>query len=141
MAITPRRDSVPQVPATSKTRIGITLVFHALVIWGLCGATIGIGMSVTSQGNALIVHAIAAPVIATVVSFVYFSRFNYTTPLVTACVFLVAVALVDLFLVAMVINRSLDMFRSFIGTWLPFALIFAATFVVGTVLRRSHPGW
>jgi len=72
------------------------LVLHALVIWALCGATIGIGMSITSQGNALVVHAIAAPVIAAVVSLVYFRRFNYTPPLVTACVFLAVVALVDL---------------------------------------------
>jgi len=40
----------------------------------------------------------------------------------------------------MVINHSFEMFRSVIGTWLPFALIFAATFAVGTVLRRSREG-
>ncbi|HTP26669.1 MAG TPA: hypothetical protein VMK12_13575 [Anaeromyxobacteraceae bacterium] len=137
MPTTLSRDSVAQ-PTANMTRVVITLVLHALVIWGLCGATIGIGMSVTSRGNALVVHAIAAPVIAAIVSFVYFRRFNYTRPLVTASVFLVVVALVDLFLVAMVINHSFEMFRSAIGTWLPFALIFAVTFVVGTVLRRSR---
>jgi len=78
------------------------------------------------------------PVIAAIVSFVYFRRFNYTTPLVTASAFLVVVALVDLFLVAIVINHSFEMFRNAIGTWLPFALIFAVTFVVGIVLRRRE---
>jgi len=59
MPTTLSRDSVAQ-PTANMTQVGITLVLHARVILGLCGATIGIGMSVTSLGNALVVHAIAA---------------------------------------------------------------------------------
>jgi hypothetical protein len=40
----------------------IILVF-AFIGWALCGATMGIGMAFTSEGNALIIHAAAAPII------------------------------------------------------------------------------
>jgi hypothetical protein len=37
----------------------------------------------------------------------------------------------DLVVVAPLFERSYAMFRSFIGTWLPFALIFAASLAAG----------
>ena len=109
-----------------------------MVIWCLCGATMAIGLSVTSLPNALLLHAAAAPVIAVVVSFVYFRRFSYRRPLVTAAFVLGFVVTVDFFLVALVINRSLDMFRSVVGTWLPFALIFGSTLITGVVVERAR---
>jgi hypothetical protein len=96
-----------------------------------------IGMATMSMDNALIVHAAAAPVIFTLVSLVYFKRFNYTSPLSTALVFVSFVIVVDFFLIALVINRSLEMFTSLLGTWIPFALIFSSTYVTGMLLTRS----
>jgi hypothetical protein len=118
----------------------VTLLAHALAIWALCGATMGIGLAVTSLPNALLVHAVAAPIFAAAVSFVNFDRFGYTTPLVTASCVLGFVVAVDFFVVALAINRSLDMFRSIIGTWLPFALIFGSTLAAGAAVRRSRHG-
>ena len=43
----------------------------------------------------------------------------------------------DFFVVALLINRSLDMFASLLGTWIPFALIFVATYLRGVMVRRS----
>lgn len=114
---------------------GVTVIF-GLIGWAFCGAVMGIGMSVTSPDNALIVHAIAAPVIFTALSAIYFTRFGYTTPLQTAAAFLGIVVLMDFFLVALVINRSFDMFYSVLGTWLPFALIFASTYLTGLGVTR-----
>ena len=34
----------------------------------------------------------------------------------------------DVFVVAMLINKSFDMFLSPLGTWIPFALIFAVSY-------------
>jgi hypothetical protein len=48
------------------------------------------------------------------------------------------IALVDFALVAVVMLRSLDMFRSVVGTWLPFLLIFAATAVTGWIVRAGR---
>jgi hypothetical protein len=51
---------------------------------------------------------------------------------------LAVVVLADFFLVALVINRSMDMFRSVIGTWLPFLLIFVATYIAGVLAGRDR---
>ncbi|MCJ7433744.1 MAG: hypothetical protein MUO77_09685 [Anaerolineales bacterium] len=109
----------------------IIILAHAMIGWALCGATMGIGMSATSLNNALIIHAIAAPVFFAVVSLVYFRKFNYTAPLQTAFIFVTFVIAMDFFLVAMVINRSFEMFASLLGTWIPFALIFISTYLTG----------
>jgi hypothetical protein len=41
------------------------------------------------------------------------------------------VILLDFFVVALLINRSFDMFFSPIGTWIPFILIYSSTYLVG----------
>ena len=120
-------------------RIMIILA-HAFVGWMLCGATMGIGLSTTSVTNALIVHAIAAPIFFTGISLFYFRRFNYTTPLRTAVIFLSFVIGMDFFVVAMLINRSFAMFASLLGTWIPFALIFLSTYLSGLFVARRQIG-
>jgi hypothetical protein len=110
---------------------------HAFVGWALCAATIGIGMAVTELDTALVVHAIAAPVFFTLVSLVYFHRFNYTTPLMTAIIFTAFVIGMDLCVVALLVNRSLEMFTSLLGTWIPFILIFLSTLVTGLLVTRK----
>ena len=109
----------------------LILLAHAFLGWLLCFAAIGIGMAVTSLENALVIHAIAAPVIFTGISLFYFRKFNFTTPLQTATFFLAFVMTMDFFVVALLINHSLDMFTSLLGTWIPFALIFLSTYLTG----------
>lgn len=118
----------------------IIVLAHAFVGWALCGATMGIGMATMSIENALIVHAIGAPLFFVGVSLVYFSKFNYTTPLQTAIIFVSFVIATDFFVVALLINRSLEMFTSLLGTWIPFVLIFVSTYLTGLfVTKRAHP--
>jgi len=115
-----------------------TILVHAFVGWALCAATMGIGMATMSIENALIVHAIGAPIFFTILSLVYFDKFNYTTPLQTALIFVSFVIVVDFFVVALLVNRSLEMFASLLGTWIPFALIFTSTYMTGLLtVRRS----
>jgi len=52
----------------------------------------------------------------------------------TALIFVGFVIVVDFFLVALLINRSLEMFTSLLGTWIPFALIFTSTYVTGLIV-------
>jgi hypothetical protein len=106
---------------------------HALVGWAMCFAVIGTSMAITSVQMALIAHAIAAPVIFCGVSLVYFSRFGYTTPLQTAIAFTGLVILLDFFVSALIVLHSLYMFASALGTWIPFGLIFASTWLTGSV--------
>jgi len=114
---------------------GIILV-HALAGWALCGLVMGTGIVLTSLENTLIIHALAAPLIFFLVSRFYYAHFNYTSPLVTALLFLAVVILMDFFVVGLLINRSLEMFTSLLGTWIPFLLIFFSTFLTGVFYTR-----
>jgi hypothetical protein len=117
------------------------LVFlaHALVGWGLCGSLIGIGRQVTDMQTTLIVHAIGVPIIFGVISLVYFKWFNYATPLQTGALFTLFAILMDFFVIATFVEKSYEMFTSVLGTWIPFALIFLSTYLVGSyVLRRKQ---
>jgi len=119
-------------------KIAIILV-HAFIGWVLCGATVGVGFALTSQANALVIHLILAPIFFILISWVYFRKFSYTTPLQTAIIWILFVIVADIFIVAMLINKSFDMFTgpgSLIGTWLPFLCIFLATWLTGALVRR-----
>ncbi len=107
---------------------------HALVGWALCGAVMGIGRGVTSIDNALVIHAVAAPIIFGAISTFYFRRFGYTSPLATASIFTATVVAMDGLVVAPLMEHSYEMFSSALGTWIPFALIFAATYSAGRAL-------
>ena len=108
------------------TVIGFGLVGQ-LGCWGLM---IG-GQAFTTIGNALIIHAMGAPIIFGLISYIYFRKFNYTSPRLTASIFLAVVASMDFFIVALLIERSFEMFFSPIGTWIPFTLIFTSTYLTG----------
>ena len=112
------------------------LFVPALLGWALCGATIAIGRAVTSLQNALIAHAVATPVIFGSASFVYFSGFHFTTPLETAIIYVSLVIALDFLLVATLVEKSYAMFASMLGTWIPFASIFASTYIVGVYETR-----
>jgi hypothetical protein len=111
-----------------KTAVIIT---HALVGWAYCGVLIAVGRRMLSLQATLLLHAIGAPVGFGLISRFYHRRFSYTRPAQTATVFLGVVAALDLFLVAPVFEKSYAMFSSLLGTWVPFALIFAATYFTG----------
>jgi hypothetical protein len=115
----------------------VTILVFAFIGWALCGAIMGIGRTVTSLENTLVVHAIGAPIIFAALSFVYFTRFNYTPPLETALTFLAFVAFMDVFLIALFVEKSFAMFSSILGTWIPFALIFLSTYLTGLYLRGA----
>ena len=121
---------------SSRTK-SLVILLHGFIIWLLCGAIMGVGMSTTSLNNALIIHAIAAPIIAILISAVYFKKFNYTTALQTAIIFVSIAILLDVFIVSMLINKSFEMFESFLGTWLVFILIFVATYLTGKYIRKK----
>ena len=116
------------------------LMGHGFVGWSLCAATMGIGMALGPLQTVLIIHAIAAPVIFALISYVYFTRFGFTSPLETAVAFVAFVVFMDVFVVALLVLRSFGMFASFFGTWLPFTLIFLSTFLAGVLLSSRVRG-
>ena len=122
----------------SLLRKKLLIIFaHAFIGWVLCAATMGIGMATMTIEKTLIVHAVGAPIFFAAVSFIFFRKFNYTTPLKTAMIFDGFVIVVDFFVVALLINRSLEMFVSLLGTWIPFALIFVSTYLTGVFMLKN----
>jgi len=115
----------------------IILLAFALLAQMLCWAIMVIGQMVTSIENTLIAHAIGAPIIAIVVSSTYYLKFNYTTPMQTAIVFVSVVIAMDVFVVALLIEKSFEMFTSPIGTWLPISSIFLATYLTGLFTKKQ----
>ncbi len=116
-----------------------TLLAFAFVGWVLCAATMGIGMATTSEQTAMLIHAVLAPLFFVVVSWAYFRRARTLSPWQTAVAFVAFVMVVDFVVVAVVILRSLDMFTNPLGTWIPFGLIFLATYLTGLASTRAAP--
>ncbi len=96
----------------------------------------GIGIAVTSIQTTLILHAIGAPFIFGAIASIYFRKFAFTTPLQTAIAFTLFVIFMDFFVVALLIEKSFDMFTSVLGTWIPFALIFTSTWLTGLLVGK-----
>ena len=112
------------------------ILAHAFVGWILCTASMTIGMAVTTIENALVIHAIGAPIFMAAVSWIYFTKFNYTTPVQTAMIFVAFAILMDVFVVSLMVLGNFEMFASLLGTWIPFVLMFAATYLTGTFINR-----
>ena len=110
---------------------GAIIVVHALIGWGYCGALIGVGQRFMSLKATLIVHAIAAPLGFALVTWFYYKKFAFTNPLQTAFLFLGVIVVMDVAVVALLIEKSFAMFTSPLGTWLPFAVIFCAVYLTG----------
>ncbi len=115
-------------------KTAVIILAHAIVGWALCGATMGLELAITSLSTALVVHLIAAPVFFIGITWVYFRWFGQTGPLQTATAFMAIVIFLDVFVVALLIEGSFAMFGSVLGTWLPFLLIFLATYLTGRLV-------
>jgi hypothetical protein len=107
---------------------------HAVAGWALCAALMAALLQFASTGIAIATHAVAAPIIFAAIAVNYFGARGARDPLPTALAFTAIVALLDAVIVAGLILRSYAMFESFAGTWLPFLLIFLATWVTGLVM-------
>lgn len=125
-------------PLNSIGRRRGVLLAHAFASWALCTAAMMIPMALVSVEFALVVHAIGAPIFAGTISWNYYRRYGYTSPMQTALTFVGFVIVVDFFLVALIIERSFEMFTSPLGTWIPFASIFTATYLMGRWMESRH---
>ena len=126
-----------------KAEIGksyLIVLIHAVIGWACCAATIGIGMAVTTHENALVIHAVLAPLFFGALSLNYVRRYHHFSPLKTAVMFILVVMMIDFFFVALVLIRSLEMFSSLLGTWIPFILIFLSSYGIGILAgqKKEH---
>ena len=115
------------------------LVLHAFAGWAACAALMGGLLAVGSPTLAQVVHALAAPILFAAVARRYFRAPGAREPLPTAFAFAAVVLVLDVAIVALLIQRSPAMFKSIVGTWLPLALIFLVTWATGEVISMM-PG-
>jgi menaquinone-dependent protoporphyrinogen oxidase len=115
------------------------LVAHGIAGWALCAVTMGALLAVTSPATALVVHALTAPVLFAFVARRYFEARGARDPLPTALGFVGIVASLDAVVVAGLIQHSLRMFGSVLGSWVPLLLIFAVTWAAGTFASMTPP--
>jgi hypothetical protein len=97
----------------------------------------GVSMATLAINAALLAYAAAAPFVSAIFSYIYFKKFNYSSPLITALVIVATVILLDFFLTATIILQDYAMFYIPIGTWIPFALIFTGALLVGIYVNRE----
>ena len=87
-----------------------------------------------SLETALRVHLVGAPIFAFLVSAVHVWLAPDFNPALRAAFMTGLVIVLDAVVVAPIFERSYDMFRSAIATWIPFALIFIASLAAGMAL-------
>jgi len=117
-------------PAGKAAVIGV----HGLAIWALCGGVMEGARAAVGLDSALIVHAVAAPLIAAAVSASYWRWFGYTRPAPTAVAFTAVPMVLDAIIVAPFAEHSYAMFTSALGTWIPFGLILGSSYLTGLLM-------
>jgi menaquinone-dependent protoporphyrinogen oxidase len=127
-------DAAPGTPVEHPARSIPRLLGHAFAGWALCAATMAALLQLVNLTAALVIHAIAAPLFFTALARHYFRARGARDPLPTAFTWTATVVVLDLVVVAGAVQRSLGMFKSIAGTWLPLALIFVVTWVTGEVI-------
>jgi predicted CoA-binding protein len=129
--------SYPRSEANRHPRFG-ALIAHGVAGWAICAAAMAVFLNTLPLTPALWLHLLVVPLVFYVTARVYFVRSGAASPLLTAALFTAIAALMDLVIVVGVIQHSTAMFASFVGTWLPFLAIFAATLTAGaaTLHRR-----
>ncbi len=113
----------------------LSLFASALVLWAACGAVMALGRRLWTLATALRIHLIAAPIIAFLVSAVSTMIAAPFDPMLRAGVMTGIVVVLDATVVAPLFERSYAMFRSLIGTWMPFVAIFLASLAAGLLFR------
>ena len=111
----------------------VELVGLALSLWAACGAVIAVGRKLWSIDTTLRVHLLAALVLAFLAAALHRELAPAFDPLLRAAAITIIVMLLDALVVAPLFERSYAMFRSVIGTWLPFVAIFAACWAAGVL--------
>lgn len=128
----------PNPPVPQPGRSLVPLALHGVAGWAVCAGLMLALLATVSEGLAVALHAVAAPLVFAGLAVHYFRLRGAREPLTAAFTFAGMVALLDGVVVAALVQRSGALLLSLPGFWLPLALIFFATWGVG-VLRSMQP--
>ena len=112
----------------------ISLILLALVLWAACGGVIAIGRRIWTIETTLIVHLFAAPAIALLGGRRSQAAGAGLRRRTRAAAMTGLIVALDALVVAPLFERSYAMFRSALGTWIPFAAIFLACWAAGALV-------
>ncbi|HUJ76702.1 MAG TPA: hypothetical protein VL359_17700 [bacterium] len=124
-------------PPAALRSVAVVLSF-ALGGWAFCAAIMAALPPLVGMDAALLIHLLAGPLAFAALSWAYQRRFHHYAPATVAAAFVALVITLDALLVALLILKSFDMFRSAIGTWIPFLLIFLSSWGAGRWARKAH---
>jgi amino-acid N-acetyltransferase len=113
----------------------LVLLLHALALWALSALALAVAVRVLSLERALVVHAIAAPILTALVMAFYFGAFGGIPPIPAALLVAAVVALADL-AASPWLRRATTPFQVALETWTPWTLVFAQALASGIVARR-----
>ena len=125
-----RPGRIVEQPAHSR----LSLLGRGVMGWALCATLMMLLLNALPLVWALVIHAIAAPLIFAAIARSYFRNRGAREPLPTAIAWTSIVMLLDAVVIAGLVERSFAMFGSIGGTWLPFLLIFAAVWSTGSIM-------
>jgi hypothetical protein len=110
----------------------VSLTVSALVLWAACGAVIG--RRLWTLRTTLVVHLFAAAAFAFAAAAAHKLLAPDFDVVARAAVMTGLIVALDALVVAPLFERSYAMFRSALGTWVPFAAIFLASWAAGRLV-------
>jgi hypothetical protein len=108
----------------------------AVAGWAACGLTFATGRAALGVEAALAIHLVAAPFIGAAVTRLLWRHPRHPGVAATAATVAGTAAFLDAIVVAPFMERSYAMFASPAGTWIPLALILAASAATAARLAR-----
>ena len=112
----------------------VSLTLLTLALWAACGGVIALGRRLWSLQTTLIVHLFAAVALAFAAASIHRLLAPDFDPFLRAAAMAGLIVALDALVVAPILERSYAMFRSALGTWIPFAAIFATAWAAGRVV-------
>lgn len=132
--------ATPGTPVAHRAGSIPRLLAHGAVGWALSAVTMAVLLQLGGRMAALVVHLLAAPLIFTAVAWHYFRDRGAREPLTAATVWAATVFLLDLVIIAGLVQRDFGMFSSILGVWLPLVLIFLSTWATGELMATMPWG-
>lgn len=109
----------------------IIVIIHGLVGWALSRIIYYLSDEIMTHYLAIVIHFVTVPFIFIAISYIYFKFFSFTRPVVTALLFTGIVLVMNVIVMALLIDQTLKMFGSFFGTWVPLIFIFLTVYLTG----------
>jgi hypothetical protein len=111
-------------------RITAVLLF-GLIGWILSELTFYTSKFYLGSYLAVLIHFVLSPLLFIILAYIYFRYINLTGSLLTALIVTSILIVLDVFVVAMIIENSFRMFTNVMATWMPFLFVFLSIFLTG----------